>query len=178
MSSDEWQACTDPQAMLLHLRGRAGDRELRLFACACCRRIWDYMPDASRKAVEVAERFANGEAPEADLARAEAGAWDAVNSLMDMLVVTPKEERRPIRVHVEASKAAAETAVCRMGRWPTDAPSVLEAGNAKAWSAAWVVSNIVTGAVRRARPDGDRSEIEAEERKRHADLLRKIVGQQ
>lgn len=39
------------------------DNPLRLFACACCRRIWDRITEeAGRKAVEVAEEFANGRA--------------------------------------------------------------------------------------------------------------------
>jgi hypothetical protein len=41
VTPDEWDACTEPQGMLLFLResGRASERKLRLFACACCRRV-------------------------------------------------------------------------------------------------------------------------------------------
>jgi hypothetical protein len=61
MTEAEWMAFTDPRPMLGPLRRRAGDRKLRLFAVACCRRIWELLPDDEcRSALETAERFADG----------------------------------------------------------------------------------------------------------------------
>ena len=49
MTEAEWNACADPQLMLEFLRGRAGDRKVRLFGCACCRRIWRLLPDEANR---------------------------------------------------------------------------------------------------------------------------------
>jgi hypothetical protein len=83
MTESEWNNSTNPAAMLKWLRLgnvaadddyppnyshcpiRVSDRKLRLFACACCRQVWHLLTDPrSRKAVEVADRFADGMATE------------------------------------------------------------------------------------------------------------------
>jgi hypothetical protein len=68
MTEAEWDACTDPQAMLEVLRGRASERKLRLFACGCQRLVWPLIDDGgSPRALEVAERLADGVGEAEDL---------------------------------------------------------------------------------------------------------------
>ncbi len=62
MNGEEWLKSIEPMPMLDYLRGnRVSDRKLRLYAVACCRRIWDFLIDErSRGAGEAAEGFADG----------------------------------------------------------------------------------------------------------------------
>jgi hypothetical protein len=70
MTEEEWLTCAAPPLMLEFLRGRASERKLRLFACACCRdpRLFGWLAEPrNRQAVAVAERFADGQASAAEL---------------------------------------------------------------------------------------------------------------
>jgi hypothetical protein len=79
MTEAEWLSVRHhSQAMVLVMRGtrtRAGKRKLRLFACACCRLAWEFLLDPRlRRAVEVAEEFAEGTAGKPELEAAEESA--------------------------------------------------------------------------------------------------------
>jgi hypothetical protein len=61
MTESEWLACEDPRQRLEFLRRKTTDRKLRLFAVACCRRIWHVLSDRRcREAVETGELSADG----------------------------------------------------------------------------------------------------------------------
>lgn len=64
MTESDWTTCTDAAVMLALLQNRGGvsERKLRLFAVACCRRVWHLLYDGrSRRIVEAGERYADGE---------------------------------------------------------------------------------------------------------------------
>jgi hypothetical protein len=69
MKKDQWDSCAEPDKMISCLESlSASRRKLRLFAVACCRRIWDSIPDErSRNAVVLAERYADGLCGEQEL---------------------------------------------------------------------------------------------------------------
>jgi hypothetical protein len=62
LTAKRWDALRAPKQMIQHVRECADARKLRLFACACCRSVWDHLTKKQwRRGVEIAERFADGE---------------------------------------------------------------------------------------------------------------------
>lgn len=70
MTEAEWLSTSDITPMLDFLReSQVSERKMRLLACACCRSVWEHLPDPrSRRAVEVAERYADDLATPKELA--------------------------------------------------------------------------------------------------------------
>jgi hypothetical protein len=121
MDETGWLDATDPKVMLTSLTaaGKGSGRKLRLFAVACCRRIWDTLWDPrSRAAVEAAERFADGLASEEELELAWEPAWEAVGF-----------PRRHPSDGVERPNALAASSAAT--------PDAQEAATCTAWDAAW-----------------------------------------
>jgi hypothetical protein len=118
LTEPEWLTCIDPDVMLHCLRGRISERKARLFAVACCRRIWTALIDQrSRRAVEVAERHADGSATDQEREAAAQAAWEA-SSLLD---------------HFNVADAAGYA--CR------GADSVLDAADPAAHEVAWAAAS-------------------------------------
>jgi hypothetical protein len=70
MTDEEWLTCPDPDSLLwfLLMNRRASDRQLRLFAVACARRVWHMLSDdRDRGLVDVAQLLADGRAPASDV---------------------------------------------------------------------------------------------------------------
>src|SRR5262245_49994736 len=102
MQAKEWGTCTQPGRMLLFLGGQASGRKLRLFACACVRRVWYLLQDErSWVAVEVTERFADRRALRAELASAGQAAQE---------VCSGHRRIRPTPGHYDAEAAAVRLA--------------------------------------------------------------------
>jgi hypothetical protein len=62
MTEAEWLAKQqNPETILNFLRGKGpSDRKLRLFAVACCRRVWNLLTPQQQGQVGAAEQFADG----------------------------------------------------------------------------------------------------------------------
>jgi len=118
MTEKEWPACTDPYSMLEFLRGKASDRKLRLFACACCRRVWHFLSDErSRRAVDISEKYADGLATETERETARAEAREALET-----VRTARYRERPSEYYnpLDAAADAAYAAIAFVAFPPSD----------------------------------------------------------
>lgn len=168
MTAPEWAVCADPTAMLTFLEGRIGERQLRRFACACCREVWQLIGVAEcRQAVETAERFADGLADAAEL-KADAKLADAAMPLF-----------------ADSNWAAAWTAVA------SAFDAAVEGSHQAASAAAYVTAKPAEARAKAACRSGAPEEVCNEayaqfesvrdadflaHRRRQADLLREIVG--
>jgi hypothetical protein len=113
MTEQEWLAYTYPRPMLEFLRGKASDRKLRLFACACCRALDPDLGTSqlARAAIEAAERYVDGaecreelQAASRTAAAASYAPW--INSLEEGRFTTDLEKRQGW--------------LARMARWASD----------------------------------------------------------
>jgi hypothetical protein len=63
VTEQEWLTCIDPQPMMWYLGGYSGGgadkRKVRLFACACCRRLWANPPADIQEILTLAELHAD-----------------------------------------------------------------------------------------------------------------------
>jgi hypothetical protein len=56
MTEAEWLSCTDGERMWKFLHGKASVRKARLFACACCRRVWHLLEEGPGRNAVVTHR--------------------------------------------------------------------------------------------------------------------------
>jgi hypothetical protein len=106
MTESDWLESSDPEEMLVELGElEASDRKVRLFMCACCRRIWDLFKDERcRRAVEIAERYADGLASDDEITESQE-AVDAVAEEADEAVL-PHFEKLALVGSAEAAAFA------------------------------------------------------------------------
>jgi hypothetical protein len=120
MTETEWKDCKDARAMLRFLRDKSGERKMRLLACACARfRSVEPIGEEDRRAIETAERCADGLAGFNELRAADYELWllgfstARVDHIADVVVSATVED---------FSGDAAATAIKRV---PNDAPDLI-----------------------------------------------------
>ncbi|HET6574996.1 MAG TPA: hypothetical protein VFG68_15425 [Fimbriiglobus sp.] len=124
LSEKEWLAADRWQDLLIALfpnhryaKAAGAQRKLRLLLCAAVRLGWDVMPDdRCRRAVEVAERFANGQATVKQLAAARAVAKEACNAAIGERNRQERLSHKEFDQRLRAAGGAEEWS----NRWPSD----------------------------------------------------------
>ena len=124
-----WETCQRGDWMIWLLTNsdnEVTDRELRLIAVKCAREVQHLMTDPrSINALDVAERFANGEATQEDLYAAMDAAWAAAWAARDAAWAAARDAARAAR---DAARDARDAA----------------------WAAAWAASDAARAAARAA----------------------------
>jgi hypothetical protein len=152
MTEAEWLASDNPRPMLDWLRARASDRKFRLFGCACCRGVWPLLTnESSRRAVEMAERYADGEVAVEQLIAAAAAAWDAAWASGQAAAWAAARAACPTAARDAgwaAGRAAAQAAAWATAR-AAGRDAGQAAGRAAARAAAWAARRNAAQAARR-----------------------------
>lgn len=132
MTDTDWLECSDPEFMMLFLR-ETSDRKLRLLSVAVCRRVEHLMAnEESRRALEIAERFADGLATEGERIGAEFAVLRASAAAFNKWEADVGAEEPPAGVSYWAAAAAIGTVMSVA--YEGAAKAVSEAGLGLAWS--------------------------------------------
>jgi hypothetical protein len=70
MTEEVWLQGDQTETMLRFAGDRVSERKRRLVCVACCRHLWNLLPEEARQTLMVAERFADEQASSGDLATA------------------------------------------------------------------------------------------------------------
>lgn len=144
MKEEEWLGCNDEQRMLSWLRRtrRRSERQARLFAVACCRRIWAFLTHKeSRRAVEVAQWYADGQVAQETLEAASTGAAQSYETSNLMYAA-----------QIAAACTCSEdgmTAAADGSDWASRAAAAVHAEHTPAWGATLVAEQRAQAALLR-----------------------------
>lgn len=111
ISEEQWLRADDLHSMLRYLNGSVSERKYRLTECAFVRRFWHLLTDPrSRRAVEVAEQFADGLVSKDELKAAYAEAEHAFEEVLTAHFPTHEVMRSFWGGGVSAAQHAASSA--------------------------------------------------------------------
>lgn len=178
-TAEGWRGCGDPAVLLESVRDAADERRLRLFACACCRAVWDLLPEGPhRRLVEVIEAYADGQAGAAELGAALAAGGEEERSVSGCA-----EEAEEDPVHGPRLGAIAKAVwATRSAAYPAASADVFEVALDAARScvgAAVLRATAQAAATKPAPADvvaGVRAAAEATALSSQADVVRELFG--
>jgi len=185
MTETDWHTCGDPKPLLHILRDKGSNRKWRLFAVACCRRINRLIVDEpSRRAVEVAMRYADGEATEAEVEAARTAAYQAVEEAgraEDDAEAEANFDMTPEDAAACCRSSAARAAWATLAADTRVSAAEPDSFEARRWcpsddSAAYACGKNVYVSMEMVQSGDAVNAAEAAERTAHCDLLRDLFG--
>src|SRR6516164_7928769 len=115
MTEDEWRTCSNIGEMLWKLEGKASNRKLILFCCACCRRLEHLLADGrSRRSLDAAEEGADGLVSKEEMGQLQRQAERAIQQICSVYRRTVSLELLANGNAAQAAMSAAES-VARLG---------------------------------------------------------------
>jgi hypothetical protein len=139
-TEEDWLTCLDRNRIFAYVRSSASDRKLRLFACACCRQVWNLLIDErSRDAVEIAERFADGKATRLKVREMRTAARRAANAI-ETADITALYKAGAVWDPDAAWSAVYQRKPLNLNAWNRDRRPSEDAFRSAAW-AAWAAAN-------------------------------------
>lgn len=173
MTEAEWLICARPASMLVHLQKHFGfhvlRRKIRLFICACRRLGWELStaPD-ERVALEVAERFADGQVTHAER---DAVRWKLIHDYSDFIFI-PGGFLRPTQVQRRLLNQPQGLTILACERDKRVGPGAMQAAASlvQAWTEAALGPNA------NERPGSEWKQFQAKHRKTVSYFLRDIFG--
>jgi hypothetical protein len=160
----EWLSCSDPAAMLDRRRRvlTLSPRKARLYACACCCRVWRCLDEAGRAAVAVAEWYADGRATDGELELAAQSATGPAKSAAALQLGRSGDTAARAAAAAAGHDAYGRVSAAYAGRRKPDLGPVAAALGISVWAA------------------GDPRDaylwVEGRERAEQANILRDIAG--
>lgn len=156
MNEREWLECTDTKRLLSFVAGLVTERKLRLYACACARRVRHLLADPCLdQIVNLSERYSDGQV-----------------TRVELLPATDAAAERWFMFRAAAAEAAWATSWARSFTRAADA-AARAAGAAEAAASVAVEPG---GPVPWLRARTAETSADQAERQRQCDLLRDIVG--
>jgi hypothetical protein len=132
MRESTWLTTTTPSRLLEFTRSSSSDRKYRLFAVDCCRAVWHLLAEeASREAVLVSERHADGLADDDELAAARVAAGEAARRSW---ALWDEGQAQAMEAAAAAAGAATLEDALRVADY-AGAAVLAESGEASAWRA-------------------------------------------
>jgi hypothetical protein len=147
MADLRWMTSTDPEELLYLLAdsislqngAQLDKRKLRLFSSACCQRISSYVDERCRAAIDIADRYADGEVSGEDVL----AAWENVDLAFQAIQAAyTNREATGLTVNATTAVRRGIATADLLDRWWAEGETVSSAASAAARFSAFAIADL------------------------------------